>query len=80
MNARTLAALGVPAGESTRLALGFVACYCRDGGYTALLADEIAAVVADPSSFLSDPTRGAFARSLYQPAFKQRESPAPTTR
>ena len=77
MNAKTLVTLGVPAGESTRLALEFVAHYCREGGDTARLADEVAAVVADPAAFLADPARGAFARALYQPAFKQRETLAP---
>ena len=77
MNAKQLAALGVPPGESTRLALDFVARYCREGGDVTLLPDQVAAVVADPATFLGDLAREAFARSLYEPAFKQRETLAP---
>ena len=77
MNAKQLAALGVPAGESTRLALDFAARYCREGGDAAQLVEVVASTVADPAAFLSDPSRGAFARSLHEPAFKQRETLAP---
>ena len=77
MNAKQLATLGVPAGEPTRLGLDFVARYCRAGGDVTQLSETVAAIVADPSAFLGDPEREAFARALYQPAFKQRETLAP---
>ena len=67
----------MPPGEATRLALEFVAGYCQAGGDTARLTDEVAAVVADPVAFLGDPAREAFARALYEPAFKPRASLAP---
>ena len=77
MNAKQLAALGVPPGESTRLALDFVARYCREGGDASRLAEGVAAVVGDPTAFLDDPLRGAFARSLQTSAFVPRAIPAP---
>ena len=77
MNAKQIAAIGVPPGEATRQALDFVARYCREGGDVALVAEQVAAVVADPAAFLGDPSREAFARALYEPPFKGRETPAP---
>ena len=77
MNAKQIAALGVPPGEPTRLALDFVARYCRAGGDVARLTDEVVAIVADPAAFLGDPEREAFARALYAPPFKARETLAP---
>ncbi len=77
MNAKQLAALGVPPGEPTRLALDFVARYRRAGGEVDRLTDEVVAIVADPALFLGDPEREAFARALYAPPFKAREALAP---
>jgi tRNA-splicing ligase RtcB len=77
MNAKDLLALGVPPGEPTRLGMEFIARFCREGGDTARIAEEVGAIVADPAAFLGDPAREVFARSLYQPAFKQRETIAP---
>jgi tRNA-splicing ligase RtcB len=77
MNTKDLIQLGVPQGEPIKCAHAFILAFRDSGGDMSQLENEIIAVVADPASFLSDPMREALARSLYVPAFKQRETPAP---
>ena len=77
MNTKDLIQLGVPQGEPIKCAHAFILAFRDSGGDMSQLENEIVAIVADPASFLSDPMREAFARSLYVPAFKQRETPAP---
>jgi tRNA-splicing ligase RtcB len=69
--------LGVPSGEPAKRAYEFIKNYVAAGSETGELEQEIAAVVANPSAYLGDPQREAFARSLNSPPFKQREMLAP---
>jgi tRNA-splicing ligase RtcB len=69
--------LGVPEGEPLKRAHAFMVAFRESGGDMSRIRDEIAAVVGNPEGYLADPMRESFARSLYQPAFKQREKLAP---
>lgn len=64
MNTKALIAMGVPLGEPVRQATSFMADYVLAGGDKTRIRDEIAAVLADPSSFLNDDRRGRFAKAL----------------
>ncbi|HXF10085.1 MAG TPA: RtcB family protein, partial [Desulfuromonadaceae bacterium] len=64
MNAKDFLRLGVPLGEATRRATDFVSKFVLGGGDKTRLREEVAAVVANPSAFISDPLRGEFARAL----------------
>jgi tRNA-splicing ligase RtcB len=64
MNAKDLLRLGVPLGEATRRATDFVCQFILGGGDKTRLADEVRAVLANPSAFLDDPWRGEFARAV----------------
>ena len=64
MNSKDFLRLGVPLGEATRRATDFVAKFVLAGGDRTRLAEEVAAVVADPSAFVGDRLRGEFARAL----------------
>jgi tRNA-splicing ligase RtcB (3'-phosphate/5'-hydroxy nucleic acid ligase) len=77
MNTKDLIHLGVPEGAPVKLGMQFVVNYIARGGEHSRLEDEVAAIVANPAVFLGDPERESFARSLYQPAFKQRAALAP---
>lgn len=77
MNTKDLIALGVPAGEPMKRAHEFILAFRDRGGEMSALESEVAAIVANPAEFLGDPLREAFARALYQPPFKQRETLAP---
>lgn len=77
MNTKDLLHLGVPAGEPITRACEFILAFRDRGGDMSQLADEVAAIVANPAAFLGDPMREAFARALYAPPFKQRETLAP---
>jgi tRNA-splicing ligase RtcB len=77
MNTKDLIRLGVPQGVPLKLGMEFVVNFITRGGEPARLEEEVAAVVANPAVFLGDPEREAFARALYEPAFKQREKLAP---
>src|SRR5687768_16838348 len=80
MNTKDLNQIGVPQGEAMKRAHAFIVA-CRDsGGGMWQLEGEIGAIVGNPSAFLGDPMREEFARSLYVPAFKQRETLAPWAR
>jgi tRNA-splicing ligase RtcB len=77
MNPNDLHALGIPDGPAVREAQGFIKNFMAGGGDSAQLAQEIAATVADPGSFLGDPMREQLARTLFAPPFKQRAESAP---
>ena len=77
MNTKDLIRLGVPNGTPLKLALEFIVNYIRRSGDTSCLEDEVAAIVANPVAFLGDPQHKAFARALYEPTSKQRETLAP---
>ena len=64
MNTQDFIRLGVPLGEPTRRATDFIARHVLAGGDRTRLAEEIAAIVANPAAFAADPLRGAFAKSL----------------
>ena len=77
MNTKDLTRLGVPPGAPQKLGMEFIVNFIARGGDPSRLEEEVAAVVANPAAFLADPEREAFARALYEPAFKQREKLAP---
>jgi tRNA-splicing ligase RtcB len=64
MNTKDLIHAGVPLGQPLRRATDFIARYCLSGGDRTRIAEEVAAIVADPASFHNDPLRGEFARAL----------------
>src|SRR5208283_4065567 len=77
MNTKDLTRLGVPQGAPVKLGMEFIVNFIARGGDPARLEEEVAAVIANPAACLGDPEREAFARALYEPAFKQREKLAP---
>jgi tRNA-splicing ligase RtcB len=79
MNNKDLNQIGVPHGEAMKRAHTFIVAFRESGGDMSQLENEIGAIVGNPSAFLGDPIREEFARSLYVPAFKQRETLAPWT-
>src|SRR5437764_8557460 len=79
MNTKDLNQIGVPHGEPMKRAHAFMVAFRERGGDMSQLETEIGAIVGNPSAFLGDPMREEFARSLYVPAFKQRETLAPWT-
>lgn len=66
LNAKDLIRLGVPIGAPLRRATDFIARFCLGGGDRERLADEVAAVVRDPTAFKDDPLRGEFAQALLE--------------
>ena len=64
MNAKDFIRLGVPLGDATKRATDFVAKFVLGGGDKSRLRDEVAAIVANPASFVDDPLRGDFAKTL----------------
>jgi len=64
MNNRDLIQLGVPLGEPMRRGTDFIARFVLAGGDKSRLADEVKAILGNPSSFRDDPLRGEFARAL----------------
>jgi tRNA-splicing ligase RtcB len=64
MNAKDFLRLGVPLGEATRRATDFVAQFILKGGDASKLADEIKAIVANPTLFGEDPLRKDFAKAV----------------
>jgi len=77
MNSKDLLQLGVPPGDALKRAHEFILAFRDSGGDMSQLESEVAAMVTSPAEFLGDSLREAFARALYQPAFKQRETLAP---
>src|SRR5947209_2171457 len=74
MNTKDLIQLGVPQGDPIKRAHEFILAFRDSGGDMSQLENEVAAIIANPSAFLGDPLRETFARSLYVPTFKQRET------
>src|ERR1041385_7932782 len=64
MNTKDFLRLGVPLGEATRRATDFVAKFILGDGDKSRLHEEVAAIVANPSTFLADDLRKDFAKSL----------------
>ena len=64
MNTRDFIRLGVPLGEPTRRATDFVSRFILAGGDKTRLAEEVKAIVGNPSAFAEDSLRGEFAKAL----------------
>jgi hypothetical protein len=64
MNTKDFIRLGVPLGEATRRATGFVTSFILSGGDKARLEDEVKAILANPAAFVKDPLRQEFAKAL----------------
>lgn len=79
MNTKDLIQIGVPPGDAMKHAHAFIVAFRESGGDMTQLETAIGAIVGNPAAFLGDPMREEFARSLYTPAFKQRETLAPWT-
>lgn len=77
MKTQDLMRLGVPHGPAIRTGMDFIANYMLQRGEASRLEEELTAIIADPQAFLDDTLRGAFARDLYAPAWKQRDQLAP---
>lgn len=77
MKTPDLLRLGIPAGQPVQAAHQFMHDYVAAGHEGSGLENELAQIVADPSSFFADPLRAPLARALYEPAFKARAALAP---
>jgi len=75
MNTKDFLRLGVPLGEATRRATDFVAAFILGGGNKLRLHEEVAAIVANPATFVDDPLRGEFAKSLLKAPPPPRDEP-----
>jgi tRNA-splicing ligase RtcB len=64
MNTKDFIRLGVPLGEATRRATGFITSFILSGGDKSRLEEEVKAILANPSAFVKDPLRQEFAKSL----------------
>src|SRR5437667_7062272 len=64
MNTKDFIRLGVPLGEATRRATGFVTSFILAGGDNTRLEEEVKAIIANPSAFARDDLRGEFAKAL----------------
>src|SRR5437762_9453294 len=64
MNTKDFIRLGVPLGEATRRATGFVAQFILSGGEKTRLEEEVKAIIANPNAFTRDDLRGPFANAL----------------
>ena len=77
MKTKDLIRLGVPLGQPQRKAIDFIAAFLLKGGNKAKLAEEIAAIVANPPAFAEDPLRAELAKSLVNAPPPPRADPAP---
>lgn len=77
MNIKDLIHLGVPQGAALKSGMAFIVNFIGQGGDPLRLEEEIGSIISNPSAFLGDPLREAFARDLYAPAYKQRDELAP---
>ncbi len=75
MNSQHLVRLGVPLGESTRRAIDFISKFILGGGDKTQLEAEVKAIVANPAAFVTDPLRGAFAKTLLAAPPPPRDAP-----
>src|SRR5688572_15089809 len=64
MNAKDLIRLGVPLGEPMRRAQDFIVQYVLGGGDKSRIAEEVMAIVENPTLFAEDPKRKEFAKSI----------------
>lgn len=64
MNTKDFIRLGVPLGEATRRATGFITSFILSGGDKSRLEEEVKAILANPSAFTKDPLRQEFAKAL----------------
>jgi len=64
MNTKDFIRLGIPLGEATRRATGFVTSFILAGGDKTRLEEEVKAIIANPSAFTRDDLRGEFAKAL----------------
>ena len=76
MNTKDLIRLGVPPGEASRRGMEYIARYILKGLDKSELAEDVAAVVHDPASFVDDELRGEFAKALTRCQRTIREAPA----
>ncbi|MGF1657449.1 MAG: RtcB family protein [Verrucomicrobiales bacterium] len=77
MNPKQMNRLGIPEGPAIGLTGEWIRQWIAAGNDSASIETELAAVIADPASYLDHPEKGALARELYSPAFSQRSKPAP---
>src|SRR6267378_4327989 len=75
MNTKDLIRLGVPLGEATRRATGFVASFILAGGDKTRLEEELKAIIGNPSAFTRDDLRGEFAKALLNAPSPPRNQP-----
>jgi tRNA-splicing ligase RtcB len=83
VNVDDLIRLGAPRGEPAHRGVDFVTKLVLRGGDRARLREEVEAVLRNPSGYVKDPLRGAFAQALLKapPAAKAlRADPAPFRR
>jgi tRNA-splicing ligase RtcB len=66
----------VPPGEAARRGLDFIARYVLQGLDRGQLANEVEAVIRQPSAFVDDPLRGGFAKALLRVERPIRQAPA----
>jgi tRNA-splicing ligase RtcB len=76
MNAKDFLRLGIPLGEATRRATDFVCQFVLGGGDKTRLAEEVAAIVANPAAFVDDALRGELAKALLAAPPPPRAQPA----
>ena len=75
MNTKDFIRLGVPLGEATRRATGFVTSFILAGGDKTRLEEEVKAIIADPSGFTRDDLRGEFAKAVLNAPLPPRSEP-----
>jgi tRNA-splicing ligase RtcB len=76
MNTKDLIRLGVPPGEATRRGMEFIARYLLQGLDKSRLAEEVEAIVRNPTAFMDDELRGEFAKALSRVERPIRKAPA----
>src|SRR5436309_8080450 len=64
MNTKDFIRLGVPLGEATRRATDFISKFILAGGDKTRLEEEVKAIIANPTAFAEDSSRGDLARAI----------------
>src|SRR5437868_2413184 len=64
MNTKDFIRLGIPLGEATRRATGFVSSFILSGGDKSRLEEEVKAIIANPAAFTKDDLREELAKAL----------------
>jgi tRNA-splicing ligase RtcB (3'-phosphate/5'-hydroxy nucleic acid ligase) len=77
VNTKDLLELGVPRGLPLERGAEFIRQYIAAGNDGSQLRDEIAAIVANPSAYFTDPLRSDFARAIFRPLYAARAELAP---